>query len=549
MTRFGTLDWTILAVYFVAISALGPLFARKNKTTESFFVGNRAFPAWLLGLAMFATSISPVTFMAYPADSYKTAYLRLLPAFMLPLGIYLASKIFLPFYRISRSTSAFEYLEGRFGPGVRLYAALAFLISQLTRIATILYLVSLLFEKMTGASPYVCIVIGGLVIAVYAVTGGIKAIVWAQFIQSFVLWFGAFLCMYMVVRGVDGGLGAIIRTAWADSKFILGDLDPVTKTLEPVPWFSIQNKAIIMVMIAGLANWLMEYSSNQNVIQKYVAAKNPREATKSIWICCFCSVPTWVFFMFLGTGLYVFFKQHPDAQSMGILAGEFKAESILPHFCVTMMPSGISGLVITGVLAAAMSASSSSINSISAVCVTDIYRRYSKKVRSERHYVFVARAISLSSCFLMMGGAVFYLTMNKLTLQDTGAKMAAILAGGLVGLYCLGFLTKRGDSLSVGVGILATLLWSTYISLGELGYVTPDLFVNHFNVTPETASWLSRPVNTYYAGLVGNLLMFMMGYFVATLGRRQTRDLTNLTVWTRLPVAEEEAAPAASQAC
>jgi len=542
MARFGALDWTILAVYFLAISALGPLFARKNKTTESFFVGNRTFPAWLLGLAMFATSISPVTFMAYPADAYKTAYLRLLPAFMLPVGIYMASRIFLPFYRMSRCTSAFEYLETRFGPKVRLYAAVAFLINQVMRISTILYLVSLLFEKMTGASPYVCIFIGGFVIAAYAVTGGMKAIVWAQFFQAFILWSGAFLCMYMVIRGVDGGLGAIINTALADRKFIIGDLNPVTKALEPAPWFSIQNKAIIFVMLAGLGNWLMEYSSNQNVIQKYVAAKNPREATKSIWICCFCSVPTWMFFMFLGTGLYVFFKQHPDAQSLGILAGDFKAESILPHFCVTMMPTGLAGLVITGVLAAAMSASSSSINSISAVTVTDIYKRHMVKTQTERHYVFVARAISLASCFVMMGGAVFFIKMNKLTLQDTGAKMAAVLAAGLVGLYCLGFLTKRGDGVSVGVGILVTVLWSAYISLGELGLVTPQLFVDSFNVSLETATWLSRPVNTYYAGLVGNLLMFVMGYFVAALFQKQKRDLTNLTVWTRTRWEEESPA-------
>jgi len=284
-SHFGILDWTIVALYFCVMASIGPLFARMNKSTETFFVGNRSFPSWLLGLAMFATSISSVTVVAFPADSYKTAYLRLLPPLMLPFGIYIASKVFLPFFRQSRCTSAFEYLEGRFGPGVRLYAAVGFLIGQVLRISTILYLVSLVFEQMTGATPYVCIVVGGLVIGTYTVLGGIKAIVWTQFVQSFVLWLGAILCFATVVTHIDGGLATILSTAWADSKFIFGDLNPVSGRIERAPWISLQHKAIVMMLLVGLTNWLTEYSSNQNVIQKYVSAKNPREATRSIWIC------------------------------------------------------------------------------------------------------------------------------------------------------------------------------------------------------------------------------------------------------------------------
>jgi SSS family solute:Na+ symporter len=541
MTHFRILDWIILIVFFGGIAALGPIFARRNKSTESFFVGNREFPAWLLGLAMFATSISSVTVVAYPADAYKTGYLRLLPAFMLPLGIYLASKIFLPFFRRSRCTSAFEYLEGRFGPGVRMYAAIAFLIGQVLRISTILYLVSLLFQQMTRSTPYTCIFLGGLVIAIYTVTGGIRAIVWAQFVQTLLLWFGAFLCFFIVIHGIDGGIGTVISTAWADGKFTFGDPNPVTGQLEMAPWFSLQNKAIVFVLIAGLANWLTEYSSNQNVIQKYVAAKNPKEATRSIWICCFLSVPTWAFFMFLGTSLYVYFKLHPDMQAAAILTGAngAKAESILPYFCVRSIPTGLAGLVIAGVLSAGMSASSSSISAISAVFVTDIYRRHMVKTGEERHYVLVARLASAMSCLLMIGGATLFLTMSKLTLQDTGTKMAAIIAGGLLGLYTLGFLTKRGNGRSVAVAIVATVLFSAYITAIEMKAITEATFSN-MGFSNGLANWLSHPVHTYYAGVVGNIIMFVVAYLVASVFQRQTRDLTNLTYWTTTPTTDEE---------
>ncbi|MCX5757008.1 MAG: hypothetical protein NTU83_00575 [Candidatus Hydrogenedentes bacterium] len=349
------------------------------------------------------------------------------------------------------------------------------------------------------------------------------------------LWFGAGLCFVTVIHGIDGGIGTVISTAMADHKFMLGDLNTTTHLLEPAPWFSLQDKAIVMMLLCGLTNWLTEYSSNQNVIQKYVAAKNPKEATRSIWICCFCSVPTWAFFMFLGTCLYVYFKLHPDPVAAGILTGAngAKAESILPYFCVRAIPSGLAGLVIAGVLSAAMSASSSSINSISAVSITDIYRRHMAKNRDERHYVLAARLVSAASCLLMIGGATLFLQMTKLTLQDTGSKLGSILAGGLLGLYALGFLTKRGNGRTVAVGIASTILFSAYIAAIELKLITVDGIMSHLGVSQGVAAWIARPVHTYYAGIVGNIVMFAVTYAIASAFQREKRDLTNLTVWTR----------------
>lgn len=540
-TRFGTIDWVILLLYFLIVASIGPLFAKRNRSTESFFVGNRQFPAWLLGLAMFATSISSITVVAYPADAYKTAYLRWLPTLMLPLGIYIGSKVFLPFYRRNRCTSAYEYLESRFGPGVRLYVSICFLLGQVLRIATILYLVSLVFEQMTGASPYACIVLGGCVIAIYTVLGGISAIVWAQFFQAFLLWFGAILCFVTIIRGIDGGIGSVISTAWADGKFMMGDLNTATGKLEPAKWFSLWDKAIIMMLLSGLANWLYEYSANQNVVQKYVSAKNPKEAFKSIWICCACSIPTWAFFMFVGTSLYVYFKQHPDPQAAAILTGAqgAKAESILPYFCVSAIPTGLAGIVIAGVLAAAMSASSASISAISAVFMTDIYRRHLVKSASEKHYVRAARGTSAISCLIMMGGAVLFYIYSDLTLQDFGTKLASIAFGGMLGVYVLGFLTTRGTSRSLAVGITATVLFSGYMAVMEFMKVTPEQYMNLLHCSRETAAFLVKPVHIYYVGIAGHAIMFTVTYLISSLFERR-RDLTGLTFWTQVSREEGE---------
>lgn len=545
-TQFGLLDWTILVAYFLGLASIGPLFARRNKSTESYFVGNRQFPAWLLGFAMFATSISSVTVVAFPADAYKAAYLRWLPTLMLPLGILIGSKFCLPFYRRNRCTSAYEYLESRFGNGVRTYVSVAFVVGQVMRIATILYLVSLVFEQMTGASPYACILMGGGVIAIYTVLGGVSAIVWAQFLQAFLLWFGAILCFVILLNGVDGGLGAIFSTGWADGKFMLGDLNTDTGKLEPAKLFSIWDKAILMMLLGGLANWVYEYSGNQNVVQKYVSAKNPREAFKSIWICCACSLPTWAFFYLLGTALYVFFQQNPDPQAEAILtgAGGEKAESILPYFCVKMIPTGLAGVVIAGILSAAMSASSASISGISAVFITDIYRRHLVKAATERHYVAIARLTSAAACLLMMGGAVLFYAFSDLTLQDFGTKLGSILSGGILGVFLLGFLTTRGSGRSVAIGIVATLVFSLYMAIIEFAKSTPEQIMGALHVSRNTAAIILRPVHIYYVGIFGHLITFVVAYFVASLFESK-RDLTGLTFWTQIESDTEFGEPTA----
>lgn len=534
-TQFGRLDWAILAVYFVGISAIGPFFAKRNKSTESFFVANRQFPAWLLGLAMFATMISSVTVVAYPADAYKSAYLRWIGTLMLPLGVYIGWKFFLPFYRRNRCTSAFEYLESRFGAGIRTYVSATFTIAQLLRIATILYLVSLVFQQMTGASAYACILMGGLAITVYAVLGGARGIVWAQFFQVFLLWFGSIVLFLTVIRGIEGGIPAVFRIGWAHDKFMLGDLNAATGAIEPVAWFSLRDKAILMMLITGLAGWIFEYSANQDVVQKYVSAKDPKAAFKSIWICCLCSVPTWAFFMFLGTALYVFFLQHPDPQAQAILtgAGGAKAESILPYFCVKMVPTGLASIVIAGILAAAMASSSATISSISAVFITDIYRRHLAKSASERHYVTAARATTAASCLLMMGGAALFYTLSDLTLQDLLMKIASISSGGILGVYVLGFLTTRGSSRSVAIGIGATILFSAWIAAVEFLGLSPEHIAHALGCSVRTAGILLKPVHIYYVGFFGQILTFLVAYILSSLFEPK-RDLTGLTFWTQI---------------
>lgn len=523
-----TIDIIVLVVYFAAQVAMGPIFARRAKSTESYFVGNRSYPGWLLGISMFGTSISSITFVALPADSYKQAWLRYLIYPTLPIAIIIASRWVLPFFRRTHTTSAFEYLEGRFGPGTRVYAAIMFLFNQCIRLSLILYLVSKLVNALTGWDPAVCILVGGGITAFYTILGGIEAVIWTDFIQSIVLTLGGLLVLGTVLWNLPDGISSIFTIGAENNKFVFGDINPATGRPEAAPLFPQSwrelwsTKTVMMLLVYGFFNWMTEYAGNQNVVQKYCAAKSTSAARRAMWINCACSLPTWTYFYFLGTAIFAFYHVFPNPEATRMLQGGRKAEDILPFFVSSHMVQGLSGLVIAGVLAAAMSSLSSSINAISAVTVTDIYKRHIKTGKADTHYVFVAKCLSMASSVIMILGAFWLTTANDPTLQDTATKLNSISAGGLLGLFMLGFLTTRGDGYAVLMGIVFTVAFSTGVSLHELGWLPK--------------SWsavIKGNFDTYYATIVGNIVMFVTGYLFGTLLPRPKRELKNLTIWTQ----------------
>lgn len=511
------LDITALLAYLFGILAMGVYFSRKNTSTEEYFVGGRSFAGWVIGLSLVGTSISSVSFLAYPGDAYKTAWLRYLPNLMLPLGVAIAAYLFLPFFRRGKITSAYQYLEDRFGPSIRVYGAVAFVFGQLVRVSIILYLLSLLIQEMTGLDVTTCIIISGVFVALYTIIGGIDAVIWTDVIQTVVLVFGGIFCMWVIVAELPGGFAQIFEVASREGKFAFAELKD--GVLQPVSWdISLLDKTGTMMLLMGLTVWLTEYSANQNTVQRYCAAKSTREARKAMWVAVCSSLPIWAFFMFIGTSLFVFFQEFPTLEAAQMLSGERKAEAILPYFITHYLPPGLVGLVIAAAGAAAMSSLDSSINAISTVSIVDIYRRHLNKGKSDKHYLKAAWVMATITAGLMIGGAIYLAHAETKTLQDTATVLVSLLAGGLLGMYLLGFFTRKGDARSVWVGIGFTMVFTAWTILAKNGWL------------PER---LSVPFDLYYTGIIGNLLMFVIGYVVACFLPRKNQQLKQLTVWDK----------------
>lgn len=502
------LDLTVLIGYLALVAGMGYYFSKKNVTTEEYFVGGRSFSGWVIGLSLVGTSISSVTFLSFPADAYKTTWIRFITTWSMPLGVLIAAYMFLPFFRRNNITSAYEFLEHRFGPSVRVYGGVTFIFAQLVRISIILYLVSLLLHQITGFSFVTCVLISGIFVAFYTVIGGINAVIWTDVIQTVVLVLGGLLTLGVIINHLPGGLGQIFSVAIEDGKLSLSEM--TSSGFRSIGWrLSLTQKTGTMLFLVGLTSWLTEYSANQNIIQRYAAAKSTFEARKAMLVCVVSSLPIWAFYMFIGTSLYVFFQAFPTTEATEMLNGVQKAEQIFPYFILNFLPPGFTGLVIAAALAAAMSSLDSSINAISTVGVVDIYRRHLNKDQSDKHYLRVAWMIAGGTAVFMMVGALILNATESKTLQDTATILASITGGGLLGLYLLGFFTKYGNAKSVWIGLIATSLFTTWTILSSRGLV-PD--------------WLHIPFDLYYTGLIGNIIMFAIAIIAAILLMEKKRN-------------------------
>lgn len=506
-------DLLVILLYFAAMLVLGLRMSRRQKSSERYFLGGRDFPGWAIGVSFVGAMISSVTFIALPADAFKTTWIRFLPNFAFPLVVLISAYVFVPFFRRGTVTSAYQYLSLRFGPSISLYGAAVFLGAQIMRTASIVYLVAVLMSTMTGLSIEVCILIAGGITAVYTVKGGFEAVIWTDVIQTVILVLGAVAIIGVLAAKIPGGVLEIFATGSAAGKFsFFKDLAPAGGAFTPIAsGVSFTEKTALMLVLVGFTQHLAG-KLNQETVQRWCSSRTAHEARKSMLVLGVSALPVWGCFMFLGTGLWVYYRHFPDPVATEILAGVRKAEGILPHFILSVLPPGLAGLVVSAALAAAMSTLSSGINSASMVAVRDLYQPLFARTRADQHYLRVGRLASFTIAGAMMAGAFLFHYADTKTLSDFTIIITAIFGGGIAGAFLFGMLTRRGDARAVLIGIVATAAFTLYAVLTQFG-VLPRVF------------------DPYYTAILGNLIMIGVSYGASLLLPAPPRDLTNLTIW------------------
>ncbi len=508
------IDFIVILAYFALTLYIGFGFTNRNRSTDRYFLGGRSFPAWALGLSFIGGTISSVTFTAYPADSFKTSWVRLLPNLAFPLVALISAWLFVPFFRNGRVNSAYHYLELRFGSVVRVYAAIVYLIAQVMRMATITYLLAVLISNLVGIDLVFCVVLVAGLTGLYASKGGFEAVLWTEVAQTIVLMLGAISCVLVVLYTVPGGITEVWSHAINAGKISFRDLNPISGRLEPLsPGFSLSEKTAAMLMLVGAAQYIAG-QLDQDTVQRWCAAKSIKDARRSMWVLGIGALPIWTMFMFLGTCLWGYYHHLPDDVSIAVMAGKQKAEDIFPHFVLTALPHGLAGLVISAALAAGMSSLGCCLSAASMVWVNDLYRKHIVLNVDDSHYLKVSKLTATVLSLLMMIGALFFHLVESKTLMDTSIMVTSMLGAGIAGAFVFGIFTNLGDYRAVLVGMLATLVFTAYAMLMQ------------FKIFP-------RLFEPYYTGLLANIVMFTACVVAAKFIPSVPRDLTKLTIWNQ----------------
>ncbi len=455
---FGWLNYLVLGVYFVGMLLLGFYFMKRESSTHDFFKAGGRIPWWAAGISIFATTLSAITFIAIPAKSYATDWRM----FMFNMAIIFIAPVviryFLPFFRRFNFDTAYQYLEARFNRAVRWLASSLFVFFMVSRIAIVLFLPSLALNAVTGFNIYLAIVVMGVVTIIYCTSGGIEAVVWGDVIQGIILVGGAFIALVFMLGGVDGGLSGFLEITAEQQKF--HPFDFRFDLSQPVFW---------VVMIGGLANTLISYTSDQSVVQRYMTTKNEQATGRSIWLNGFLSIPVSIIFFLLGTGLYAFYTSNPD--QMAIVNPNI--DSVFPWFIVAELPAGVAGMLIAAIFAAAMSTLSSNINSVAAVITSDFYKVMVPKAALAQK-MSVARWSGIIVGMLGIIMALVLATWNIASLWDQFNTFLGLLTGGLGALFVMGIFFPRisGNAALLGVvsGLFVLILVKNHTELSFLLY-------------------------------------------------------------------------------
>ena len=498
----------MIALALAVIVAIGVYCARKAKSSDAYFLANRSMPGWLVAFSLMATIISSMTFLALPGVTYDKDW-RFMPAHVLYFIPAIAAYfVFLPFFRRGNFRSAYEYLERRFGIWARLYGAVAFLFFHLFRTGVILYVVSLPFQSMTGVElPYVICVLGVLV-AVYTIAGGIEAVIYTDLVQGLALMLGGLICLPIITESLPGGWEHIIGEAIADHKFFPADSVA----------FNLHEDTVWVTILVYQFLFLQMMCTDQSIVQRYMAMKSDKDARQGVLLGTVMTIPVWMYFAFIGTALYVFYKQFPTTELDGM-----KPEGVFPFFILTQVPAGWAGFVIAGLLAAAMSTLDSSINASAATITNDFYRRFQQTQRDERHYLIVGRWVSLLFSVFMIAVALTIHSMRSDTLIELQTLIYPIVSAGLLSLFLLGFFTERVNS---NAALIATVF--TVLLVGTWVYLTTEAAAERF---PLLTSLLP---NKFWIGVLPHIFLIVVGYLLSfVLPRGPVRKLRNLTIWTK----------------
>ena len=430
------IDYLVLAAYFLSTTAVGLFFSRGQKSGLAYFLGDRSIHWLPAGITMTAVSVSTITFIGMPGQSFKSDWTFLQIYMVIPVACWIVSTVFLPTYTRYRVVTAYEFLEHRFGVGTRLLASAVFQLIICGSTGVVIFAPAIMLSEVAGVSVVASIWIVGIVTTIYTMFGGIKGVIYTDILQTFVFMMGWLVAVCFIVAALPAGFPDIWMSAVAQGKLRTFDFST-----------NLQNPATFWAgLVAMLFTHLALNGVNQTQVQKYLAVSNLKGGQRAIMFHGISLFAVYVAFFALGTLLYLFYAARP-----GALPANISPDRVFPHFIMKELPAGLRGFLIAGAFSAAMSTLSSALNSLANVTVVDFIDRF-----RPGNTVWRAKLLTLVWGGIVIGAGLLAVRLGSIL--ELIVKVNSYFYGCLLGVFLLGMTSRRVSSEGAFVGLLGSML-------------------------------------------------------------------------------------------
>jgi len=441
---FGGVDLAVLVAYLAATTAWGAWLGRRQRGGSDYFLGNRRLPWGAVLLSVVATETSTLTFLSIPGVAYLGTLGFLQLTFGYLAGRLVVASLLLPAYYRGELKTAYALLGARFGSGVRRLTSAIFMVTRLLADSVRLFATAIPLALVTGwPYPLSILVIGALTV-VYTYFGGIKAVVWVDAVQMALYLVGAAIAVFVLQGLVDGGWPAILAQAGAAGKLRIVDLSldfSVPYTL----WAG---------LLGGGFLAMASHGTDQLIVQRLLTCKDLAASRRALIGSGVAVVGQFAVFLLVGLGLWAFYENRAFAAS----------DEIFARFIVEELPPGVTGLLIAGVFAAAMSSLSSSINSLASSSAYDFWAP-ARGIDDDARILRAGKLFTLVWAGLLVGGAILFIPLSAGTSAvEVALAVASLVYGGLLGAFALGVLSRRATAGGTAAGMVTgigavTAIW------------------------------------------------------------------------------------------
>jgi solute:Na+ symporter, SSS family len=459
-----TLDYVIIVVFLIGSALFGILIGGKQKTVKDYFLGSKEIPWWAVCFSIVAAETSTLTFISIPGLAYLTNLNFLQVTFGYLIGRIIVASFFLPAYNKGELKTAYTFLENRFGGKTRSFASIIFLFTRTAADGVRLFATAIPLKLMLNIDYPLAIAIIAMITLVYTYTGGMKGVIWVDVILMFIYLGGAILAAIYLLNLIPGGWASVTSSALAENKLSVFKLG----FENGIAGFFSQPYTLFGGLIGGAFLSMASHGTDQLIVQRLLSTKNLRDGQKAIIGSGIIVIIQFAIFLLVGVMLFAYYGKL-----------DVKSDEIFPMFIINVLPAGISGLIIAGLFAAAMSTLAGSMTSLASSTMHDLYIPFFGKNLDDQKQLKLSRLFTIFWACMLVISAILFMESSR-AVVEIALSIASFTYGGLLGTFLLGILNKKAkqeDALAgfvAGIFIMISVIslklvaWTWYTIIGVI---------------------------------------------------------------------------------